>query len=142
MPTATVPVGRPVSPAATPAQQTPEADGAKPAGFTMPTGLSRQTASNRGEEEEEEEKGLQPVHLGISIASLLAALLFCYSAYSADRIPNRVSDYLFGQPAAADSSGGGEVSSTDAGDTSEDNSGSEEDESSSDEEGEEEEEEE
>ena len=107
----------------------------------MPAGLSRQTAANKDEEEEEEEKGPQMVHLGISIAALLAALLFCYGAYSADRTPNRVSDYLFGQPVTAESGGGSEVSAAD----DEDTSGDDEEEASSNEEeggeGEEEEEE-
>lgn len=111
----------------------------------MPTGLSRQTASDKSvEEEEEEEKGPQMVHLGISIAALLAALLFCYAAYSSDHTPNRVSDYLFGQPVAAEGSGGGGVSAADEEDASggdeEGTSSSDEEESSSDEEGGEEEE--
>lgn len=47
---------------------------------------------------------MQPVHIGISAVALLLAILFLWTAYKADQVPNRVSEYMFGQPSAADSS--------------------------------------
>lgn len=92
MPAATAPLGKPG--AAT-----------KPTGFTKPAGLSRQTSSAKDDSEEEEgEKPLQPVHIGISALALLLSLLFVWAAYKGDQVPNRVSDYLFGQPSVADDS--------------------------------------
>lgn len=98
----------------------------KPAGFTKPAGLSRQTASN-AVDEEEEEVGLQPVHIGLSAVALLIALLFCWQTYSADQTPNRTSDYFFGTPSVSDSSGSSDSSASsedseasDEGDSSED----------------------
>lgn len=95
MPAATAPLGKP---------------SAKPtSGFTKPAGLSRQTSSSTKEntevEEEEETSGLQPVHLGVSIVALLLTALFLFTTYKADQTPNRVSDYLFGKPVAADDAG-------------------------------------
>ncbi len=119
MPAATVPVpaGKP-APAAAP----------KPAatGFVKPAGLSRQTVSNKVEEDEEIEAGPKPVHLGISIAAVLVSLLFIYAAYSADHTPNRVSSYLFPEPQAAESADSDyDASSSDEGsDSSSDDEGS------------------
>lgn len=91
MPAATAPLGKPAA--------------SKPTGFTKPAGLSRQTASAKDTAAEEEEApGLQPVHLGISVVALLLAGLFAFTAYTADQTPNRVSEYLFGDPGASDAS--------------------------------------
>lgn len=106
MPAATSPLGK--KPA-----------GAKPTGFTKPAGLSRQTAPAKTEEDEAE-KGPQPVHIGISAVALILAGLFAWMVYKGDQTPNRVSDYIFGQPqAGADASGTG-----DDYDSDEDESGS------------------
>ena len=98
------------------------------AGFVKPAGLSRQTVSTKIEEEEEIEVGPKPVHLGISIAAVLVSLLFVWAAYSADHTPNRVSDYLFPEPQAAE--GSTYSSSSDDEGSSEDSSGDEEESSS------------
>ena len=137
MPSATVPMGKPAPAASKAATKQPAP------GFIKPAGLSRQTVSNKVEDEEEVETGPQPVQLGISIAATLVALLFAYTAYSADHTPNRVSDYLFPEPQAAEGSGndGGEFStSSDDEETSADSSGEEEEEGESSDEEEEEEE--
>ena len=92
MPAATAPLGKPST-------------ATKPTGFTKPAGLSRQTGAAKNEAEDEEtEPQLQPVHIGISAVALLLALLFAWTVYQGDQVPNRTSDYLFGQPAAADDS--------------------------------------
>ena len=113
MPAATAPLGKPSA-------------ASKPTGFTKPAGLSRQTGSAKAETEEEEgEKPLQPVHIGISAVALLLSLLFVWTAYQADQVPNRVSDYLFGQPStAADNA---VVGSTSSDDEDEDSSADDED---------------
>ena len=93
MPAATAPLGKP-APAAKPS-----------GGISMPTGLSRQTAPAKADSAEEEvEQGPQPVHIAISAIALLLSLLFAWTVYQGDQVPNRVSDYLFGQPNAADDS--------------------------------------
>lgn len=95
MPAATAPLGKPTA--------------SKPTtGFTKPAGLSRQTASGTSTketttvDEEEENTGLQPIHLGVSIVAALLAALFLFTTYTGDQTPNRVSDYLFGKPSAGD----------------------------------------
>lgn len=68
----------------------------------MPAGLSRQNAPAKSTEEEEEvEQGPKPVHIGISAVALLIALLFGWTVYQGDQVPNRTSDYMFGQPTEA-----------------------------------------
>lgn len=102
MPAATAPLGKPSA-------------ASKPTGFTKPAGLSRQTGSAEKSdgEEEEGEKQLQPVHIGISAVALLLALLFMWTVYKGDQVPNRVSDYLFGQPTQADASAPSDYASDD-----------------------------
>lgn len=106
MPTATTPLGKPAA-------------AAKPAGFTKPAGLSRQTAPAKSEETEEEEVGLQPVHIGISAVALILSILFVWTVYTGDQVPNRTSDYLFGQPTAADAPDESSSDSEDGGDEGE-----------------------
>ena len=80
------------------------------------------------EEEEEENTGLQPVHLGFSFVALLLAGLFLYTTYTTDQTPNRVSDYLFGTPKTGDDAGYTSSSSANDDSDSEDDSDADDDE--------------
>ena len=116
MPAATTPLGKPSA--------------AKPSGFTMPTGLNRQTAPAKSETEaEEEDQGPKPVHIGISAVALIIALLFAWTVYQGDQVPNRTSDYMFGQPVAEGSANSsGSSASDDSDDEDDDNAAGEDDE--------------
>lgn len=133
MPAATAPIGKPAAPGGAKKVTSP-----KPAGFTKPAGLSRQTAQ---EEEEEEAKPASPAFIGINIAALLAAALLFFTVYSTDQTPKRSSGYLFGEPATADVESA-ESSAVVADDSEEEASAEEENSESSDSESSEEEEEE
>lgn len=111
MPTATAPLGKPAA-------------AAKPGFSTKPT-LSRQTGAPKEENEEEEvDQGPQPVHIAIASVALLLSLLFVWTVYQGDQVPNRVSDYMLGQPSAADDSSAGSYAS----DSNSDNDSDDEDE--------------
>lgn len=123
MPAATAPLGKPAA-------------ASKPtAGFTKPAGLSRQTGSAKHDEEEEEgEKPLQPVHIGLSVVALLLSLLFAWTVYQGDQVPNRKSDYLFGKPVAEADGSASSSSSASAADDSADSDDEEDEEDEGDDE--------
>lgn len=123
MPAATVPVGKAAGANAP----------TKPAGFTRPAGLSRQTAS-RVADEEEEEVAFQPVPFSISVVAALISLFFCWQVYSADQTPNRTSEFLFGDPSAAASSTSSDDSAASDEEAEEEDSSSSDESDSSDEE--------